>query len=94
MDDVSGPHSAFSTSIRPNFDFYPNPDDDRVNPAPDHVLIKHAQTTISGMYILRGLMLPSDLVKFVQRTRPFRFVLLSIGSLATGLLYLSGTLAG
>ncbi|MEW7292461.1 hypothetical protein [Aquimarina sp. 2304DJ70-9] len=47
---------------------------------------------IAIIYLLRALMLPSDIMKFVQHARPFRFIILSIGSLLTGLLYLIGTI--
>lgn len=48
---------------------------------------------IAAIYILRGLMLPGDIVKLFAGTRPLRFALVSSGSLAAGLLYLFGALA-
>jgi len=46
-----------------------------------------------GIYILRSLMLPSELIKVLLSGYPFRFVVFSTGSLAAGLLYVVGTLA-
>lgn len=40
--------------------------------------------------LLRALMLPSDILKFAEHARPFRFIILSTGSLLAGLLYLIG----
>ncbi len=47
---------------------------------------------IGIIYLLRALMLPSDIVKFAQHTHPFRFIVLSTGSLLAGLCYLMGAL--
>jgi hypothetical protein len=43
-------------------------------------------------YVLRSLMLPSELLKVLLQGYPFRFLVFSSGSLAAGLLYLVGTL--
>lgn len=48
---------------------------------------------VGGIYILRSLMLPSELIKVLLSGYPFRFVVFSTGSLAAGLLHLVGTLA-
>jgi hypothetical protein len=48
---------------------------------------------IGVIYVLRSLMLPSELFKVLLRGYPLRFVVFSTGSLATGLLYLVGTFA-
>jgi hypothetical protein len=45
---------------------------------------------IGVIYVLRGLMLPSEITQVVQGSRPFRFLVFSSGSLAIGLLYLFG----
>ncbi len=45
------------------------------------------------IYILRSLMLTSELVEFLKSGHSFRFVVFSTGSLAIGLLYLVGSLA-
>jgi hypothetical protein len=45
------------------------------------------------IYVLRGLLLPSELVKVLLNGYPFRFVVFSTGSLAIGFLYLVGSLA-
>lgn len=46
---------------------------------------------IGIIYLLRGLMLPSDLIKAVMKKYPIRFAFFSSVSLITGLLYLVGT---
>lgn len=46
----------------------------------------------AAIYVLRGLMLLTDLVQLLRGGYPFRFVLFSSISLSTGLLYLLGTL--
>ena len=56
-------------------------------------LLRTALITIGSIYILRGLMLPSEAIKVIQSGYPFRFIVLSTGSLAFGLFYLYGTLA-
>ena len=48
---------------------------------------------IGVIYVLRSLMLPSELVKVLLRGYPLRFVVFSTSSLAAGLLHLIGTLA-
>ncbi len=53
-------------------------------------LLRLALIGIGIIYLVRALMLPSDIVKFTQHARPFRFVVLSTGSLLAGLLYLIG----
>ncbi|WP_147415844.1 hypothetical protein [Ulvibacterium marinum] len=47
---------------------------------------------IGIIYLIRALMLPSDILKFAQHARPFRFIILSTGSLLAGLFYLMGAL--
>jgi hypothetical protein len=46
-----------------------------------------------AIYLLRSLMLPSELFKVLLKGYPFRFVAFSTGSLAVGLRYLVGKLA-
>ncbi|MEZ4670786.1 MAG: hypothetical protein R3E39_23015 [Anaerolineae bacterium] len=46
---------------------------------------------IGIIYLLRGLMLPSDLIKTVMKRYPVRFAFFSSVSLVTGLFYLVGT---
>lgn len=55
-------------------------------------LLRGLLVTIGIIYVLRSLMLPSELVG-ILRDQPWRFVLFSAGSLAAGLLYLAGALA-
>ena len=55
-------------------------------------LLRISLIAIGAIYSLRGLMLPSEIVKVLQSDHPFRFVVFSTGSLAIGLLYLVGTL--
>lgn len=56
-------------------------------------LLRFSLITIGVVYVLRSLMLPSELFKVLLRGYPFRFVVFSTGSLAIGLLHLFGTLA-
>lgn len=56
-------------------------------------LLRAVLITIGVVYILRSLMLPSEILKVLQSGYPFRFIVLSTGSLAFGLFYLFGTLA-
>jgi hypothetical protein len=56
-------------------------------------LLRAVLIVIGVIYVLRSLMLPSELLKILLRGYPFRFVVFSTGSLAAGLLYLVGTLA-
>ena len=56
-------------------------------------LLRTVLVAIGVIYILRGLLLPSELVKVLLSGYPFRFVAFSTGSLAIGLLYLVGSLA-
>jgi hypothetical protein len=56
-------------------------------------LLRTSLIAIGIIYILRSLMLPSELVKVLTGGHSFRFVVFSTGSLAAGLLYLVGTLA-
>jgi hypothetical protein len=49
--------------------------------------------TIGVVYILRSLMLPSEILKVLQSGYPLRFIVLSTGSFTFGLFYLYGTLA-
>lgn len=51
-------------------------------------LLRTVLIGIGTIYLLRALMLPSDILKFAQHARPFRFIILSVGSLLAGLLYL------
>jgi len=55
-------------------------------------LLRISLIAIGVIYILRGLMLPSELFKVLRSSYPFRFVVFSTGSLVIGLLYLVGTL--
>jgi len=55
-------------------------------------LLRISLIAIGVIYILRGLMLPSELFKVLRSSYPFRFVVFSTGSLIIGLLYLVGTL--
>jgi hypothetical protein len=48
---------------------------------------------IGVIYVLRSLMLPSELFRVLLRGYPLRLVVFSTGSLATRLLHLIGTLA-
>lgn len=48
---------------------------------------------VGATYVLRSLLLPSELFKVLVNGYPFRFVVFSTGSLVAGLLYLFGTLA-
>ena len=56
-------------------------------------LLRTALIAIATIYMLRSLMLPSELVRVITSGQSFRFVLFSTGSLVAGLLYLTGTLA-
>jgi hypothetical protein len=56
-------------------------------------LLRTVLIIIGAIYVLRSLMLPSELSKVLMSGYPFRFVVFSTGSLAAGLLYLVGTLA-
>jgi len=56
-------------------------------------LLRISLIAIGVIYVLRGLLLPSELVKVLTSGHPFRFVVFSTGSLVAGLLYLFGTLA-
>ena len=56
-------------------------------------LLQTVLIAIGVIYVLRGLLLPSELVKVLQSGYPFRFVVFSTGSLAIGLLYLVRSLA-
>ena len=56
-------------------------------------LLRGVLLTIGIIYILRSLMMPSELLKVIRSGYPFRSILLSTGSLAIGLLYLYGTQA-
>jgi hypothetical protein len=56
-------------------------------------LLRTVLIAIGVIYILRSLLLPSELVQVLQRVQSLRFVVFSTGSLAAGLLYLFGTLA-
>jgi putative oxidoreductase len=56
-------------------------------------LLRSVLIAIGVIYVLRSLMLPSELFKVLLRGYPLRFVVFSTGSLAAGLLHLIGTLA-
>jgi hypothetical protein len=56
-------------------------------------LLRAVLIAIGVIYVLRSLMLPSELFKVLLRGYPLRFVVFSIGSLTAGLLHLIGTLA-
>lgn len=54
-----------------------------------------AKTVLLGIgiiYVLRGLMLPTDIIKSIGSAAPLRFIILSAGSLIIGLLHIYGTL--
>ena len=54
-------------------------------------LLRVALITIGIIYVLRSLMLPSELVQVLTSGYPFRFIVFSTGSLAMGALCLVGT---
>jgi hypothetical protein len=56
-------------------------------------LLRTVLVSIGVIYILRSLMLPSEILKVLQSGYPFRFIVLSTGSFAFGLSYLYGSLA-
>jgi hypothetical protein len=56
-------------------------------------LLRAVLIAIGATYVLRSLMLPSELFKVLRRGYPLRFAVFSTGSLAAGLLYMVGTLA-
>jgi len=56
-------------------------------------VLRAALITIGVVYVLRSLLLPSELFRALLRGHPLRFVVFSTGSLAAGLLYLVGTLS-
>jgi len=56
-------------------------------------LLRTVLISVGVIYVLRGLLLPSELLKVLQSGYPVRFVVFSTGSLVTGLLYLVGSLA-
>ena len=55
-------------------------------------LLRTLLISIGVIYVLRGLLLPSELLKVLQSGYPVRFVVFSTGSLVAGLLYLVGSL--
>jgi hypothetical protein len=55
-------------------------------------LLRVSLIAIGVIYILRSLLLPSELVQLFANGASVRFVIFSLGSLAAGLLYLVGTL--
>jgi len=55
-------------------------------------LLRIVLIAIGIIFILRGLMLPSEIFKVLQSGYPFRFVVFSTVSLVIGLLYLVGAL--
>ena len=56
-------------------------------------LLRAILIIIGVIYVLRSLILPSELVQVLTSGYPFRFVIFSTGSLVMGLLHLVGTLA-
>lgn len=54
--------------------------------------LKTVLMVIGTIYVLRGLMLPADIIKAVQGAAPFRFIVLSLGSLMIGVLHMYGSL--
>lgn len=56
-------------------------------------LLRAGLVAIGAIYVLRSLMLPSEIFKVLLKGDPFRFVVFSSGSLVVGLLYLVGTWA-
>jgi len=54
--------------------------------------LREALIAIGVIYVLRGLMLPSDIVKVIQSGYPVRFIGFSMMSLTAGLLYLHGVI--
>ncbi len=55
-------------------------------------LVRTVLITVAAIYILRSLLLPSELFKALLNGYSIRFAVFSTGSLAAGLLYLFGTL--
>jgi hypothetical protein len=55
-------------------------------------LLRAGLIGIGAIYVLRSLLLPSELFRALLRGAPWRFVVFSTGSLAAGLLYLAGGL--
>jgi hypothetical protein len=56
-------------------------------------LLRAVLIAIGVIYVLRSLMLPSELFKVLLSGYPLRFVVFSTGSSAAGLLFIVGTLA-
>jgi hypothetical protein len=56
-------------------------------------LLKAILITIGIIYILRGLMLPSEIIEVLRAGHSFRFVIMSTGCLAIGILHLVGSTA-
>jgi hypothetical protein len=56
-------------------------------------LLRAALIAIGVIYVLRSLMLPSEVVEFFKNGHSFRFIVFSTGSLAMGLFYLLGSSA-
>lgn len=54
-------------------------------------LLKAVLITIGIIYILRGLMLPSEAIKVLKTRHSFRFIIMSTGCLAIGTLHLWGS---
>jgi hypothetical protein len=55
--------------------------------------LKAILITIGIVYILRGLMLPSEVLELLKTGHSFRFVVMSTGCLIIGSLHLMGSLA-
>jgi hypothetical protein len=53
-------------------------------------LLRAVPVTVGVIYVLRSLMLPSELVKVLTSGYPFRFIVFSTGSLVMGTLHLVG----
>ena len=60
-----------------------------INPLP---LLQTVLIVIGGIYILRSLMLPSEIAEVFKTGHSFRFVIMSVGCLIVGLLHLYGIL--
>lgn len=53
-------------------------------------LLRTVLVTVGVIYILRSLMLPSEIVQVLKTGHSFRFVFMSLGCLGIGLLHLAG----
>jgi len=55
-------------------------------------LLKASLIAIGVIYMLRGLMLPSEIIRVIQSGYPIRFIGFSLVSLTVGLLYIHGVI--